>query len=100
MSEVDLSEIPSDVVRAALCEIIEKHLNTNKYKVNVSSASKVGENNFIGIIYRILFHKIDDNEKHAISQLILKTAPQSITRRNQFFARPTFVREIITYDTV
>lgn len=96
MGEIeDLSEISSEIIRAALVETIENHLKTNKFEVNVSSASKVGENNFTGIIYRVSF----SNDKKT-SQLILKVAPQSIIRRTQFLARPAFVREIFTYDTV
>lgn len=101
MIEGDLTEISSDVVRKALCETIEQQLKSNKYKLVVSSASKAGENNFIGIIYRVIFGTDgNENGKNPNLQLILKVAPQNVVRRDQFFARPAFMREIYTYETV
>lgn len=102
MVELKLSDIPSEVIRTTLCETIESKLKSKKYKINVSSASKAGENNFIGIIYRVTFKKEDEieNEKTPISKLILKVAPQNVARRDRFMARPGFLREIYTYDKV
>lgn len=101
MFEGNLTEISSDVIRKALCETMEKQLKTNKYKLSVSSASKAGENNFIGIIYRVVFSTDNvENGKSSKLQLILKVAPQNTVRREQFLARPAFMREIYTYETV
>ena len=99
MVPLELSDIPSEVIRTTLCETIEAKLKSKKYKIAISSASKAGETNFIGIIYRVSFNKEDDGET-SISKLILKVAPLNLARREQFFARPTFVREIFTYEKV
>lgn len=102
MVELELSDIPSEAIRATLCDTIESKLKSKKYKINVSLASKAGENNFIGIIYRVTFKKEDEieNGKNPISELILKIAPQNVARRDQFLVRPGFLREIYTYDKV
>lgn len=102
MVTLELSDIPSEVIRTTLCETIEAKLKSKKYKIVISSASKAGENNFIGIIYRVSFNKDDDveNGNAPISKLILKVAPLNLARREHFFARPTFVREIFTYEKV
>lgn len=56
----DLLEIPGENVRKAIYEAIENKLKSKKFKATVSSASKVGENNFLGVVYRVLFSKIDN----------------------------------------
>lgn len=100
MVESNLLEIPSELIHSALCETIEKQLKTKNYQISLSFASKAGENNFIGIIFRVAFNQCHESEKGAISKLILKVAPQSEARRAQFYARPAFTREIYTYDKV
>lgn len=98
----DLSEIPSELIRSALCETIEKKFNLNKYKVVVKSAAQAGEGNFIGVVYRILFKNEDESSdgNEAWSKLILKIAPQNEARRKQFISRPFFLREIYLYEEV
>lgn len=98
----DFSEISSEVIRTMLTETIEDELKTKTFKINVCSASQAGENNFIGVIYRVSFSKDDEGEKgtNPISQLILKVAPQNLARRAQFFSRPCFLREIFVYNEV
>lgn len=100
MVELDLSEIPGDVIRTALCETIENKLKSKKYKMNISSASTAGENNFVGVVYRVAFNKEDENNKNAIWKLILKVAPQNSARRSQFMSRICFLREIYMYNEV
>lgn len=96
----DLSELSSDVIRAAVRETVEKILGTKKCAINVISASQSGDNNFVGIVYRVLFNKNDDRRGKIPSKLILKVAPQHILRRQQFFSRPCFLREIYMYEKV
>lgn len=55
MAELQLSKLPPDVIRTKLCKTIEKILNSNNYKIAINSASKEGENNFAGEIYRVSF---------------------------------------------
>lgn len=94
---MSLSEIPNDVLRAALCETIEKKLGSKKYEINVSSASKEGESNFVGIVQRVSFLKEGENEPE---KLILKTSPQTEVRRDQFNSRALFLQEIYMYNEV
>lgn len=102
MVESALSEISSHLVRKALIETIQELLQTKNFKINVTSASKAGENNFIGIIHRISISKLDEegNENGSATNLILKVAPQNLLRRSQFVVRPAFVREIYSYEKV
>lgn len=98
----DLAKIPSELVRSAVCETIETQLNTKNYQVSVSSATKATDYNFTGVIYRVTFSTENKAKKGkpTPSSIILKVAPQHLARRNQFNARPCFVREIYVYDEV
>lgn len=101
MVEMDLSEISSEVIRSILKNTVEKQLNSTDYKINLSSASQAGDNNFIGIVYRVSFNKTNDIEDGKFpSKLILKVAPENVFRRAQFFSRASFLREIYMYEKV
>lgn len=120
MAQIDLSEISSEIIRKTLFETIENKLNSKNYQIDLSLASKAGENNFIGIIYRVAFYEKEESSKEgektendtnvgekkkngevsSPSKLILKVAPQNEARRAQFYASPAFAREIYTYDKV
>ncbi|XP_031627429.1 uncharacterized protein LOC116343490 isoform X2 [Contarinia nasturtii] len=104
MCEKFFSNIPSELVRAELFETIENELQSKNYDVNLSVASQCGVNNFIGNIYRVSFVKknaVNNDWLHgATKSLIVKTAPQNLARRDNFFVRPAFVREIYMYDKV
>lgn len=122
MAQIDLSEISCEIIRKTLFETIENKLNSKNYQIDLSLASKAGENNFIGIIYRVAFYEKDESSKEgentengedtnvgekmkngkqcSPSKLILKVAPQNEARRAQFYASPAFAREIYTYDKV
>lgn len=102
MVESNLSEISSEVIRDAVIETVENKLKSKKCKIHVSSASQSGENNFIGIVYRVTFSEEDgiENGKTPVSKLILKVAPSNLARRQQFFSRPCFLREIYLYNEV
>lgn len=102
MSDSDLAEIPTEAMRSALRETVEKMLKSKKYKIDVSSASQAGANNFMGLVFRVLFRKDgeDESEKNPSHKLIVKVAPQHLVRREQFFSRPTFLREIYAYENV
>lgn len=101
--KLDLSvEIPSELVRSALFETIESQLKMSKYQITLGAATKQGDLNFTGIVYRVWFSKEEDatNEISTASSIILKIAPQNLAHRIQFTIRPAFVREIYTYDKV
>ena len=95
-------EIPSELVRTALFEVIEAQLKSKEYHVAVGSATKAGDLNFTGIVYRVYFNRVNEAEtgNSNKSSIILKVAPQNLARRNQFSVRPAFMREIYTYDKV
>lgn len=102
MSDSDLSEIPNEVIRGKLRETVEKKLKSKKYKIKVSSASQAGANNFMGTLHRVSFNKEDGNESEEspIHKVIVKIAPEHLARREQFFSRPSFLREIYMYENV
>lgn len=101
MVESNLSELPSEKIRLAVCNTVEQILETKNHTISVTSASQSGDNNFIGIVYRVSFNKVNDKNKNDNpSKLILKVAPENAARRAQFFSRPCFLREIYMYETV
>lgn len=97
-------DIPSEIVRKAICETIKDQLNSKYYDLDVSLASSDGDNNFIGILYRISFRKREknaiENTKNFTHKSIVKIAPQNLIRRARYFTRPAFVREIYMYENV
>lgn len=95
--ELNLSDLPGHVIRTALMKIVENKLKTKKYKLKVSSASKAGENNFVGVVYRVCFSNEDES---VTSKLILKVAPQNESRRIFFWSRQCFLQEIYLYSEV
>lgn len=97
MSDLDLSELPNDVIRAVTCETVQNQLKTRKYRMDISSASKAGENNFLGVVYRLSFSREDGT---CSNFLILKVAPQDYQLRVQFLSRAMFLREIYLYEEV
>lgn len=93
----DLSELSSEAFRSILMEFIEQRLHTKDFRVNINSAAKKGDN-FIGVVQRISYNKNSSNVK---SFLIFKTAPiNNVARREQFFLRKFFLREIHAYNEV
>lgn len=101
MTNSELLEIESGIIRDALRETVENQLKSKNCKINVSSASQAGANNFIGIVYRVSFCRDDEDENGAkTSKLILKVAPQSAARRAKFSARTPFLQEIYMYNKV
>lgn len=100
--EFDFTEVPSEMIHSVLLETIENQLKSKPIHVELSSATKAGDHNFTGIIFRVSFKTEKETEdEHKIgSSLILKTAPQNIARRTQFSCRSAFTREIFTYDQV
>ena len=98
-----MSEISSELIRETVEDFVENQLQSKGYTIDVSSASQSGENNFIGIVYRVTFAKDDKTENgttNPVSKLILKVAPQNLARREQFISRPCFLREIYMYNEV
>lgn len=101
MLEGDYSEIPSETIRA-LHETVENELKTKNYRIVISLASKAGTNNFMGTIFRATYCKQGkvDQEKNPELKMIVKVAPTSVARREQFTARQSFLQEMYMYGTV
>lgn len=97
MSEFDLSAIPSDAVKSVLIETIESILKMKNFKLKLNPASKRGDN-YIGIVHQVQY--VEKNDEGQRSSMILKIAPTNLARREHFFVRPYFLREIYIYDTV
>lgn len=104
MPELELTDIPSELVRSVLYKTIKNHIPSKNIEISVKSASKAGTDNFNGIIYRVYFADKDDvnmnSENNLPLSLILKIAPDNVVRRNLFFSRACFLREIYMYDKV
>lgn len=97
----DFSDSLSEIVRSAVIETINEQFKSKHYQIDVSSATKKGDYNFTGIIYRIsIKHESENGDPKVPSSLILKSAPQNDARRVTFSARAAFTREIYTYDKV
>lgn len=107
MDESGLSKLPSDVIRSRLNQIFSEKLKTDNLKIVVEAGSKSGDN-FIGIVYRVTGEEVPSDDVNERDQrtdanklkLILKVAPQSLSRRERFFSRPAFLREIFIYNEV
>lgn len=99
MADSTLSTIPSELIRSELFKVVEDILKTKNYTVNVCAGSKEGENNFLGIVYRVTFANKDEKAAKP-SKLILKVAPQNEARRALFKSRLLCLREIYMYDVV
>lgn len=98
MVESNLSQIPCEVIRKAVHETVEDKLKSKNCEIDVSSASKEGEDNFCGAVYRVSSNRNDTS--HSKFSMILKIAPQNETRRIQFHAREMFLQEIYLYTEV
>lgn len=100
MTKNDLSSISSEAIKRQLEEFYVQRLKCNDVKLTVESGSKHGDN-FIGIVYRVSGEKSKcDNDKNEKLNIILKVAPSNKMRREKFFARPSFLREIFVYEEV
>lgn len=84
----DLSVIPSDLVKQKIIDFFDQHFKTKNVKFLVENGS-VDNDNYIGIIHRVIGENIENQEKFSI---IVKVA-----RRERFSAQLAFQREILIY---
>lgn len=95
----------SEMVKKHLNQVLSKELGTEMIDINIEAGTKKGDN-FVGIVYRVsgkLSRYISNGEvsnKKSSINLILKMAPTSQARREQFYARVCFLREIKMYDEI
>lgn len=99
MSNIELSEIPSELVRSALHETIQSLTNSANDRIEITSISEIVAYNASAIIYRVSFTTKDESSSPT-SSLILKVSPQNLTRRALLYSRPCFLRDIFIHDEV
>lgn len=90
-------EMPTEVYQRTLKEIVSKNCNAayEDCEVTIEAGSAKGDN-YIGVIYRITVKP----PKGDTLNIIAKLPPQNAARREQFFARPCFLRESEFYDVI
>lgn len=92
-----ISELPGEIYQTALKEIIKNNFSAPlaDCSVTMSAASAKGDN-YIGVLYRAT---ITDPQGKELC-VVIKLPPQNAARREQFFARPCFLRESEFYETI
>lgn len=93
---LEIIELPAKIYVQALKEVIESHFKTSQdnCEVKISAGSEKGDN-YIGVLYRVNVKYLKDE-----LSIIVKLPPQSLARREQFFARSCFVRESEFYEKI
>lgn len=88
-------ELPAEQYKAALNEVIENFYGADakNCEVYIDAGSAKGDN-YAGIVYRATIKEPKGKEL----RVIVKLPPQNLARRDQFFARPIFLRESLFYD--
>lgn len=104
MNNPEAAVLSNKLIRAALNEAIKARIKTSDYELTIESASKKGDN-FMGIVYRVTCHKssaqrVAENAANTNLRLIVKVAPESEQRREAFFSRLCFLREIYLFNEV
>lgn len=90
---VTIGDLPCVEYQQVLRQIIENNCGSvDDSDIEIEAASAKGDN-YIGLLYRALV-------KRKNFKVIMKFPPQNAMRREQFMARPCFVRESEFYDDV
>lgn len=99
-------DLPTESSRLHLNEVIKSILNEENFDLKISMGSSVGDN-YNGVVYRVVAtineHQNSTNDIDCVKKrlsLIVKLPPRNAARREQFFARPSFIKEIWIYDEV
>ncbi|CAO1379873.1 unnamed protein product [Diamesa tonsa] len=90
-----MTELPNELYQQTLLDIIKDKCDfaESDYKINIEAGSAKGDN-YIGVLYRATI----SNDKDDKFNVIVKLPPANFARREQFFARPCFLRESQFYD--
>lgn len=88
--------LPVAASQKLLEELIRTELNSDDVSIQLSAGSNKGDN-YIGIVFRAQAECRKTGKKLTV---IVKLPPQNEARRNQFFARPSFEREISFYTEI
>lgn len=92
-SIIAIGDLPTEKYQQVLRRIIENNcgvVDDNVIKIDAASAKG---DNYIGLLYRAVVKGKNFN-------VIIKLPPQNAIRREQFMARPCFIRESEFYDVV
>jgi hypothetical protein len=92
-----MTELPDEIYQQALVDVIKNNWGTSfdECDVKIEAASGKGDN-YIGLLYRAKVTSVEGNELN----VIIKLPPTNAARREQFTARPCFLRESLFYDSV
>ncbi|KXJ79322.1 hypothetical protein RP20_CCG001259 [Aedes albopictus] len=88
--------LPKESYQQILEEIVRTELDTDDYTIELSAGSNKGDN-YMGVVFRAQAECRRTGKKLSV---IAKLPPQSEARRNQFFTRPSFEREISFYTEI
>ncbi|XP_062537181.1 uncharacterized protein LOC134205682 isoform X2 [Armigeres subalbatus] len=88
--------LPTESAQKLLEEVVHSELNSDDVNIQMTAGSNKGDN-YIGIVFRAQTECRRTGKK---LNIIVKLPPQSEARRNQFFARPSFEREISFYTEI
>lgn len=100
MSSIEFSEISNELIRSEVHEAIKTLTKSADDQIKITSVSKINSDNPSCNIYRISFTTNAEANAPTSSSLILKMAPENLTRRFLSYTRPCLLREIFSYDEV
>lgn len=89
-----MTKLPNEIYQQTLLEVIKDKCEfaDSDNKIVIEAGSGKGDN-YIGVLYRVIVSN-DEDEFNVIAKL----PPANFARREQFFARPCFLRESQFYD--
>lgn len=95
-SNTNIVELPTEQAKAALDTLLKEKFKLKDYSLQTTAGSSKGDN-YIGIVYRVLVNESIPKLEKKLG-FIVKMPPMHPQRREQFFARPCFLREITVYE--
>lgn len=89
-------QLPTEQAKVRLDILLKEKFKLKDFSLQITPGSSKGDN-YIGIVYRVL---VKDSSPQLDKKLgfIIKMPPMHPQRREQFFARPCFLREITVYE--
>lgn len=89
-------ELPTEQAKVALDTLLKEKFKLRDFSLETTAGSSKGDN-YIGIVYRVLVKESIPTLEKPLG-FIIKMPPMHPQRREQFFARPCFLREITVYE--
>lgn len=92
-----VSDLLNEKYQETLKSIIKEYFGStaSDCSIEIKPGSGKGDN-YVGVLYRVT---VKDPKKKEMS-VIIKLPPQNLARREQFYARPCFLRESEFYDSI